>query len=129
MPKNDLTLAKHVQNLTRITAYSIVFTDPSQRQQTSTSGRSISISISMSPQKTRYKSKIFYGWYIVAAAFIILFFNSGARFSFGVIFKPMIAEFGWSRSLISSAYFLHILSHRFCHVGDQPSARTARHKR
>jgi MFS family permease len=62
----------------------------------------------MSPQKAHHKSKIFYGWYIVAAAFIILFINSGTRLSFGVIFKPMIAEFGWNRSLISSAYFLHM---------------------
>jgi MFS family permease len=62
----------------------------------------------MSRNNARQKSKIFYGWYIVAAACIILFFNSGARFSFGVMFKPMIAEFGWNRSLISSAFFLHM---------------------
>ena len=59
----------------------------------------------MSKEKISHNSKIFYGWYIVAAAFIILFFNSGARFSFGVMFKPMIAEFGWNRGLISSAFF------------------------
>ncbi len=39
------------------------------------------------------KSHLFYGWYILAATFVILFFNSGARYSFGVMFKPMIAEF------------------------------------
>lgn len=62
----------------------------------------------MSKEKISHNSKIFYGWYIVAAAFIILFFNSGARFSFGVMFKPMIAEFGWNRGLISSAFFLNM---------------------
>ncbi|MBM4279142.1 MAG: MFS transporter, partial [Deltaproteobacteria bacterium] len=46
-------------------------------------------------------NRLFYGWYIVAAAFIILFFNSGARYAFGVMFKPMIEEFGWSRGSVS----------------------------
>jgi len=54
------------------------------------------------------KSNLFYGWYILAASFVILFFNSGARFSFGVMFKPMIAEFGWDRSSISLAFFLNM---------------------
>jgi MFS family permease len=54
------------------------------------------------------KSNLFYGWYILAASFAILFFNSGARFSFGVMFKPMIAEFGWNRSSISLAFFLNM---------------------
>ncbi|UCF91373.1 MAG: MFS transporter [Desulfobacterales bacterium] len=55
------------------------------------------------------KVRIFYGWYIVAAGFLILFCMSGARFSFGVAFKPMIAEFGWDRSSISLAYLLNML--------------------
>ncbi|MBW1801297.1 MAG: MFS transporter [Deltaproteobacteria bacterium] len=50
--------------------------------------------------------RIYYGWYIVAASFLILFLNAGVRLSFGVMFKPMIAELGWSRSAISSVYFL-----------------------
>ena len=62
----------------------------------------------MSPVKTQHQSRVFYGWYIVASAFILLFFNSGARFSFGVMFKPMIVEFGWNRGLISLAFFLNM---------------------
>jgi MFS family permease len=62
----------------------------------------------MSQRKVFPKLNIYYGWYIVASAFIILFFNSGARFSFGVMFKPMIVEFGWNRSLISLAFFLNM---------------------
>ena len=46
-------------------------------------------------------------WYILACSFAILFFNSGARYSFGVMFKPMIAEFGWNRDSISFAFFLN----------------------
>jgi MFS family permease len=53
-------------------------------------------------------SRIFYGWYIIAASFIILFFNSGARYAFGVMFKPIIEEFGWSRGTISLVFFLNM---------------------
>ncbi|MBM4278974.1 MAG: MFS transporter, partial [Deltaproteobacteria bacterium] len=48
-------------------------------------------------------------WYIVAAAFIILFFNSGARYAFGVMFKPMIEEFGWSRGSVSLVFFVNMI--------------------
>ncbi len=52
---------------------------------------------------------VFYGWYIVAASFIILFFNAGARYAFGVMFKPIIAEFGWSRGTVSLVFFLNMV--------------------
>jgi MFS family permease len=50
------------------------------------------------------KSKFFYGYIIVIAAFIIQVLMFGSRTSFGVFFKPMIAEFGWTRALISGAF-------------------------
>ncbi|MBM4340786.1 MAG: MFS transporter [Deltaproteobacteria bacterium] len=55
------------------------------------------------------KGHLFYGWYIVAAAFIILFFNAGARYAFGVMFKPMIEEFGWSRGSVSLVFFVNMV--------------------
>ena len=55
------------------------------------------------------KFYLFYGWYILASCFVILFFNSGARFSIGVMFKPMIAEFGWTRASFSLAFFLNMI--------------------
>ncbi len=58
--------------------------------------------------KEKKTGSLFYGWYVVASAFAILFFNSGARFSFGVIFKPMIGEFGWDRGDFSFAFFLNM---------------------
>jgi MFS family permease len=60
-------------------------------------------------KKFLQKSRIFFGWYIVAASFVILFFNSGARYAFGVMFKPIIAEFGWSRGLVSLVFFLNMV--------------------
>jgi MFS family permease len=50
----------------------------------------------------------FYGWYVLASSFGILFFVAGARFSFGVMFKPMIEEFGWDRGSISLVFFLNM---------------------
>jgi len=55
------------------------------------------------------RSRLHHSFYIVISSFVILFFNSGARFSIGVIFKPVIAEFGWNRSAISMAFFLHMI--------------------
>jgi MFS family permease len=54
---------------------------------------------------TEKKEGIFYGWYIVLACFFALFMVYGARYySFGVFFKPLSREFGWSRTLTSSAF-------------------------
>ena len=54
-------------------------------------------------------NRIFYGWYIVAASFVILFFNGGARYAFGVMLKPIVAEFGWSRGMVSGVFSLNMM--------------------
>ena len=51
---------------------------------------------------------ISFGWYVVAASFVILFLNAGARLMIGVLVKPMIADFGWSRSQVSAAVFVNL---------------------
>jgi OFA family oxalate/formate antiporter-like MFS transporter len=53
--------------------------------------------------------KFFYGYIIVAAALLIVTLDYGSRLSFGVFFKPMIGELGWSRTLISGAFTLSML--------------------
>jgi len=53
------------------------------------------------------KRKIFYGWWIVLATNIICMFGYGTwLYSFGVFFKPMAAEFGWTRAMTAGAYSL-----------------------
>ncbi len=52
---------------------------------------------------------IHYGWYIVAASFTILCFNAGARYAFGVMFKPIIEEFGWGRGQVSLVFFVNMV--------------------
>ncbi len=48
--------------------------------------------------------QIFYGWWIVAACFIIALYMAGAVFyGFTAIFEPIAKEFGWSYTSISVA--------------------------
>jgi len=54
------------------------------------------------------KTKFFYGYIIVLAGFFIMFIMS-ASYSFGVFFKPLLAEFGWTRAVISGVYSLSFL--------------------
>ena len=46
---------------------------------------------------------------MLAVCFLLLFFQAGARFSFGIVFKPMIAQLGWDRASISLAFFLNMI--------------------
>ncbi len=52
--------------------------------------------------------RVFYGWYVLAASFVILFLNSGVRFLIGVMLRPLIDDFDWSRSAISAAVFVNM---------------------
>jgi MFS family permease len=62
----------------------------------------------MKLKKNSRNFHIFHGWYVLAASFVILFLTSGARFTIGVVFKPLMLEFGWSRGAISLAFFLNM---------------------
>lgn len=53
--------------------------------------------------------RVFYGWYILAACFFLLFFQAGARFSFGIMFKPMMTQLGWDRASISLVFFVNMI--------------------
>lgn len=52
---------------------------------------------------------LFYGWYVLAASFLIQFLNAAVRFIIGVMIKPIILEFDWSRSAVSMAVLLNTL--------------------
>jgi len=54
-------------------------------------------------------SRLFYGWYVLAASFVMLFFNSGAQFSIGIMFKPIIADFDWNRGSVSGIVFVNMV--------------------
>jgi MFS family permease len=50
--------------------------------------------------------KFFYGHVIVAASFAIMVVIWAAYYSFGVFFKPMVNEFGWTSAATSAAFSL-----------------------
>jgi MFS family permease len=46
------------------------------------------------------RPRFFYGWYVVAASWIMTFLLSAV--AVGIFFKPMLEEFGWDRATLSS---------------------------
>jgi MFS family permease len=59
---------------------------------------------------------VFWGWYIVGAAFFVLAINYGSRYCFGVFVKPLAQDYGWSRSVISLGASLNMLVYSACAV-------------
>ena len=56
------------------------------------------------------KAKIFYGWWVVAACFVLCFLYAGAGFySFSIFIKPLENEFGWDRAAISLTMSIHFI--------------------
>ena len=55
------------------------------------------------------KNKIFYGWVIVVASLVIACTLTGIRFSFGVFFKSLEAEFDLTRVGTSSVFSVYMI--------------------
>jgi MFS family permease len=55
-------------------------------------------------QSREVERKFFYGYVVVASAYLVLFFVFGVHYTFGVFLKPIIAEFGWGRAVTSGAF-------------------------
>jgi len=53
--------------------------------------------------------RLFYGYVIVSVAFLIMVTTWGTLYSFGVFFKPVLTELGWTRAATSGAYSLCML--------------------
>ena len=64
------------------------------------------MSINKARQSPKAEPKFFYGYILVAAAFCIIFLAAGTQVSYGIFFKPLLAEFGWSRAITSGAFSL-----------------------
>lgn len=52
----------------------------------------------------------FYGYVIVAVAFVIMMVTHGLHYTFGIYFTPLLEEFGWSRATTSGAFSLAWIS-------------------
>ncbi|MBI3090929.1 MAG: MFS transporter [Candidatus Tectomicrobia bacterium] len=52
---------------------------------------------------------LYYGWIVLGVCTLLNFVFYGGRFSFGVFFKPMAQDLGWSRTLTAGAFGLNLL--------------------
>jgi len=55
-------------------------------------------------QPNSNNQRFYYGYIIAAVAFICSILNAGMSVSFGIFFKPLLNEFGWTRAMTSGAF-------------------------
>jgi MFS family permease len=53
--------------------------------------------------------RFFYGYTIILVSFFMLMISWGSMYSFGVFFKPVLTEFGWTRAATSGAQSLNLV--------------------
>ena len=63
----------------------------------------------MQPGRSQEPRRFFYGWVIVACAFLVLAVSYGIQFSYGVFMPAISAETGWGRTSLSLPYSLYVL--------------------
>jgi MFS family permease len=60
-------------------------------------------------QSLRNESGFFYGYLVVGASLFMMSILWAVYYAFGVFFKPMLNEFGWTRAMTSGAFSLAAL--------------------
>src|SRR5690242_6033882 len=48
--------------------------------------------------------RVFYGWVVVAVAFVTMAIGVNARTAFSLLFPPIVDEFGWDRGATAAAF-------------------------
>jgi MFS family permease len=59
--------------------------------------------------RNRGDPKFFYGWVIAGFASLVMVVCFGVQYSFGIFFKSLIAEFGWTRAATSGIFSLYMI--------------------
>lgn len=55
----------------------------------------------------------YYGWKVVGVALLANMVGFGLIYGYGIFFKPLAAEFGWSRSVTAGAFSAYAIIHTF----------------
>ena len=53
----------------------------------------------------------YYGWVVVGMVFLAELLAVGLVYSFGIFFKPLASEFGWSRAATTGVFFAYAIIH------------------
>lgn len=61
--------------------------------------------------KELFGKSVYYGWFILATSFYLLFIGYGMRHTFGIFFKPILAEFHLDRATLSLAFSINLLAY------------------
>lgn len=61
------------------------------------------------PEDWRARLPVFYGWIVVAAAFVVLGLNYSVWYSFSVFYVALLEEFGWSRAASAGVFSVFVL--------------------
>src|SRR2546430_15287597 len=64
---------------------------------------------SSTPWLAHVRWPCFYGWILVAVAFITTGVSVNARTAFSLLFPPLLVEFGWERGITAGAFFCGVL--------------------
>jgi len=62
------------------------------------------------------RPRFFYGYVVVLASFCAMVVAGGTTYTFGVFFKPLLTEFGWTRAMTSGAFSLYMVLHGFLYI-------------
>ncbi|QGQ96454.1 MFS transporter [Paenibacillus psychroresistens] len=60
-------------------------------------------------QETSKASKVYYGWFVVGIAFLVLLVSAGINSVPSILMLPLEKEFGWDRAAVSGAVSIKIL--------------------
>lgn len=62
-----------------------------------------------SPEPSTNKKQFYYGWVVLVVCLVLITMTYGIRFSFGVFFKPLEQDFGWTRALTSGIFSVYMI--------------------
>lgn len=71
-----------------------------------TSGHEENLSVSTDIKLAERSSR--YGWVVLGACVVVVAVTFGTRYSFGVFFKPLETDFGWSRAVTSGVFSVYM---------------------
>jgi len=57
----------------------------------------------------KHRLPFFYGWVVVAVAFVTMGIGVNTRTAFSLLFPPILAEFGWDRAITAGAFSVGFL--------------------